>query len=178
MGESFNANIKEVMNKLFRLVWWFIVIQFVLLFVYFSWSHMMQLVFPISYRYTYKSVEASQTIYQTGEPIYWYSDVIRKRPISTQRQDTMYCDNWERTKKYPTQYRPPSWYEIPKLWTNDSVWRYEYDPDIDEIQCKLCGTVVAETEYGYNKNYQYCTNRFGVNWNKPDHTKVVAIYIK
>lgn len=152
-----------------------IVIQFVLLFIFLSWSHMIQLAMPRAYWYSYNSVTSSKTWYAIWEKIYWVSDVVRRREIETQRQDTLFCDNWQRTKKYPTQYRPPIGREIPKLWQNKSDRLYDYDILIEERNCQLCGTVVAETEYWYNKNYQYCTKWFGVNWNSIDDQKSLAI---
>lgn len=153
------------MNKIFRLIMGTITIQFVLLFIYMAWSHMIQLAMPRAYWYSYNSVTPSKTWYMIWEGIYWVSDTIRRHPIETQRQDTLFCDNGIRTQKYPTQFRPPTGREIPKLWNNKNSWLYDYPILVEEKTCQLCGTVVAETDYWYNKNYQYCTDWFEVNLN-------------
>ena len=134
-----------------------------LLWLYFMWGHMLQLTLPTSYRYTYNSVTLSKDSYAVWEDIYWVSDVTRNNPIKTQRQDTMSCNNELREKKYTTQYRPMVGTETPQLWTHTNNRLYSYKPDLEETKCRLCGTVVATTDYGYNKNYQYCTLWFGVN---------------
>lgn len=165
MGKSFRTYYKKIMNKILRLIWWLFFVQLWLLFFFLVFSHMLQLVLPRAYWYTYEYVKPAKETFATGEPLYMESKLLRRRLIDTQWQDTLFCNNWSRTKKYTTQFRPPAGKEKPKVWNNKSQWLYNYPILESEIECKMCWVVVAETEYWYNKDYKYCTELFGVNWN-------------
>lgn len=155
---------KTIINLLHVIVGWAIVMSSIYA-MHHIVSYSFEMLAPSSYWYEYNSVKPSKIVFNKWEEIIMESDVARYRPIDTQRQDTMFCSDWLRQKKYPTQYRPTIGSERTKTWHHISQWTYWYYQDIKEKDCIMCWSVIGTTDLWYKKIYQYCSEKFGVNGN-------------
>jgi len=128
-------------------------------------TYTFELVTPVSMWVRYYSVEPLKDSFKKWDKLKFVSTVQRSRSLDTQRQDTLYCQEWTwQMEKLKTQFRPKQWSEIMKAHDKrTTIWAYT--PKIPEYvtSCKMCWVVLWKTKDWISKNYEYCTTIFSVN---------------
>lgn len=128
-----------------------------------------QLFTPATYWFEYHSVEAYRNpigAFAAWEPLQFRTVASRHRDIKTQYQDTLYCIDENRTKKYPTDIEPPNYYQLRNAWEVNRVWQIRQIPDPNEKECSLCYNTIGVTSLWIEKVQSWCTKWFSVNSNE------------
>lgn len=152
------------LRAIFGAILWVFILNTSLLLIRMSFIFSYEAVSPVSWWIEYKSVTPTKSWFKQGEKLLFLSTVRRWWELQTQRQDTLYCYNWDILEKLQTQYRPTVGRETrPALERITRAREYNLPYGEQYSTCQMCWYTLWTTEYWFEKNVHYCTPFFEVN---------------